>query len=293
MKRIGILGVGLLGSAVARRLLAKGFEVTGYDTRREPVEALAAAGLVAAADPARAAAGADAVFTILTTPDVVEAVWLDRGGLLDTASASTVLLQMSTIGPALSRRLGEAAASRGRRFLETPISGTSTSVARGEGTLYVGGDRALVEQCRPIFDAVAGRTVHVGPVGAASVTKLAANLIGGINAIALAEALVLGAKSGLAPAELLEALRQSPVASGTVNQRGPLMVSHRFDPHIRLDLFLKDFGLMLKEGERLGVPLPLTSVAHQLCTAASAAGHGGEDLAAVITTLEYLAGIRS
>ncbi len=163
----------------------------------------------------------------------------------------------------------------------------------GEGTLFVWGDASVLEACRPAFDAIAARTVHVGPVGAASVAKLAANLVGGINAIALAEALVLGAKAGLAPAALLEALRQSPVRSGTMDQRGPLMVSHRFDPHIRLDLFLKDFGLMLKEGERLGVPLPLTSVAHQLCTATSAAGHGAEDLAAVITTLEYLAGIRS
>jgi 3-hydroxyisobutyrate dehydrogenase-like beta-hydroxyacid dehydrogenase len=237
--------------------------------------------------------GADAVFTILTTPDVVESVWLGSGGILDTATASTVLLQMSTVSPGLAKRLGEAAAARGLKFLDTPVSGTSTVVAAGGGTIFVGGERALFETCRSAFDAIAAKTVHVGDVGAASIAKLAANLIGGINAIALAEALVLGAKAGLAPAALLEALRQSPVRSGTMDMRGPLMVSHRFDPHIRLDLFLKDFGLMLKEGERLGVPLPLTSVAHQLCTATSAAGHGDEDLAAVITTLEYLAGIRS
>lgn len=166
-------------------------------------------------------------------------------------------------------------------------------MARGEGTIFVGGERGLADTCRPVFEAIAAKTVHVGPAGAASVAKLAANLVGGINAIALAEALVLGAKAGLAPADLLEALRQSPVASRTMETRGPLMVSHRFDPHIRLDLFLKDFGLMLDEAKRLGMPLPLTSVAHQLCTATSAAGHGGEDLAAVITTLEHLAGLRS
>jgi len=266
--------------------------VAGHDVRAEPVRALAAAGLIAADSPAGAAAGADAVFTILTTPDVVEGVWLGPGGLLDTAAASTALLQMSTTGPGLARRLGEAAAARGFAFLDTPISGTSTAVARGDGTIFVGGEHAVADRCRPVFDAI-GRSVHVGPVGAASVAKLAANLIGGINAIALAEALVLGEKAGLAPAALLDALRQSPVASGTMNTRGPLMVSHRFDPHIRLDLFLKDFGLMLEEGKRLGMPLPLTSVAHQLCTAASAAGHGAEDLAAVITTLESLAGLRS
>lgn len=293
MRRIGILGVGLLGTAVASRLLAKGFEVVGHDTRPAQVAALAGVGLRAAADLAETVAGSDAAFTILTTPDVVETVWLSPGGLLDSAAPGTALLQMSTIGPGLAARLGEAARARGHAFLDTPISGTSTAVARGDGTIFVGGDAAVLEKCRPVFDAIAAKTVHVGPVGAASVAKLAANLVGGINAIALAEALVLGAKAGVAPATLLEALRQSPVASRSMDMRGPLMVSHKFDPHIRLDLFLKDFGLMLDEARRLGMPLPLTSVAHQLCTATSAAGHGAEDLAAVITTLETLAGMGS
>jgi len=292
MKRIGIVGVGLLGSAVASRLLARGFEVTGHDTRPEQVTALAASGLRAAKSAADAAAGADVVITILTTPAVVEAVWLGADGLLEAAPKTAVLMQMSTISPELSRRLGEAAASRGFRFLEVPISGTSTVVMRGGGTMFVGGDAALAETCRPVCDAIAAKTVYVGGVGDASVAKLAANLIGGMSAIALAEALVLGAKSGVEPARLLAALREAPVRNGTMDTRGPLMVSHSFPPHIRLDLYLKDFGLMLEEGKRLGMPLPLTSVAHQLCTAASAAGHGGEDLAAVITTLEYLAGIK-
>jgi 3-hydroxyisobutyrate dehydrogenase-like beta-hydroxyacid dehydrogenase len=290
LRRVGIIGVGLLGSAVASRLLARGFEVRGYDTRPHQVSALAAHGLVAAGSAAEAAE-ADAVFTILTTPAVVETVWLGPGGLLETAPSDTVLLQMSTIGPGLARRLGEAARARGRTFLDTPISGTSTSVARGESTLFAGGDAAVVERCRPLFDAIAGKTVHVGPVGAASVTKLAANLLGGINVIALAEALVLGARAGVAPARLLDALRASPVGSRMMDSRGVQMVEHHFEPHIRLDLFLKDFRLMLEEGANLGVPLPLTSVAQQLCTAASSAGHGAEDLAAVITTLESLAGM--
>jgi 3-hydroxyisobutyrate dehydrogenase len=291
MRRIAIVGVGLLGTAVASRLLSKGFEVRGYDTRPEQLAALASRGLAPAASPAAAVADADAVFTILPTPAVVESVWLGAGGLLETAPPAAVLLQMSTVSPALVKRLGAAAQERKRKFLDTPISGTSTSVALGEGTIFVGGDAALAGTCRPIFDAIAGKTVHVGPVGAASVTKLAANLIGGINVIALAEALVLGAKAGVDPAVLLAALRQAPVGSRMMDTRGVQMVNHTFDPHIRLDLFLKDFRLMLAEGERLGVPLPLTSVAQQLTTAASSAGHGEEDLAAVITVLEGLAGI--
>jgi 3-hydroxyisobutyrate dehydrogenase-like beta-hydroxyacid dehydrogenase len=293
MRRVGIVGVGLLGSAVAARLLARGFEVTGHDTRREALTALAPSGLAAAASPAEAASAADAVFTILPTPGVVEQVYLGPAGLLESAPPAAVLLQMSTISPGLAARLGEAARARSMPFLDTPISGHSAMVARGHSTIFVGGDAAIADRCRPVFDAIASRTVHVGAVGTASVAKLAANLLGGINVIALAEALVLGARAGLPPAALLEVLRQSPVSSGMLETRGPLMVSHQFDPFIRLDLFMKDFRLMLAEGERLGVPLPLTSVAHQLCTAASAAGHGDQDLAAVVTTLEYLAGMRS
>jgi len=293
MKRIGLVGVGLLGGAVASRLLARGYEVAGYDTRPAQVEALASSGLRVAKTMADAVDGADAIFTILTTPAVVEAVWLGADGLLATAPKTAVLMQMSTVSPALNTRLGDEAATRGFRFLETPVSGTSTAVMKGGGTIFVGGDEALAATCAPIFDAVFAKTVHVGGVGAAAVAKLAANLIGGISAIALAEALVLGAKAGVEPAKLLEALRQAPVRTSAMDMRGPLMVSHNFEPHIRLDLYLKDFGLMLEEAKRLGMPLPLTSVAHQLCTATSAAGHGGDDLAAVITTLEHLAGMRS
>src|SRR5262249_26864431 len=283
----------MLGSRIARRLPAKGVEIGGYALRREPLTALEPSGLRPAGSAREAVAGADCAFTILTTPEVVEQVWLAPGGLLDSAATTTLLCQASTIAPRLARRLGEAAAARGFRLLRTPLRRARRSVGRGEGPMFVGGDAAVLETCRPAFGAIAARTVHLGPVGAASVAKLAANLVGGINAIALAEALVLGAKAGLAPAALLEALRQSPAASGTMNTRGPLMVSHRFDPHIRLDLFLKALGRMRGEGKGLGMPLPLTSVAHQLCTAASAAGHGAEDLAAVITTLESLAGLRS
>jgi 3-hydroxyisobutyrate dehydrogenase-like beta-hydroxyacid dehydrogenase len=293
MKRIGLVGVGLLGGAVASRLLARGYEVAGYDTRPEQVTALASSGLRAAKTMADAVDGADAVFTILTTSAVVETVWLGADGLLAAAPKTAVLMQMSTVSPALNTRLGDEAATRGLRFLETPVSGTSTAVMKGGGTIFVGGDEALAASCAPIFDAVFAKTVHVGGVGAAAIAKLAANMIGGISAIVLAEALVLGAKAGVEPAKLLEALRQAPVRTSAMDMRGPLMVSHTFEPHIRLDLYLKDFGLMLDEAKRLGMPLPLTSVAHQLCTATSAAGHGDEDLAAVITTLEHLAGMRS
>ncbi len=291
MRRIGIIGVGLLGSAVAERLLKGGFEVTGYDTRPEQVEALRPYGLKAAASTAEAALGADLVFTILPSLESVDAAIRGAGGLVETAPRNATLIQMSTISPALTRRLGEAAASRGLGFLDAPMSGTSTMVERGDCTIFVGGDRGRAEACQPVFDAIAKKTVYVGEIGMAMLAKLATNLLVGLNTAALAEALVLGAKGGLAPGVLLDILRESAASSKMLEVRGPLMVGHTFEPQMKVDLFLKDFTLMLEEGHRLGVPLPLTSLTRELTTATSAAGHGNEDLAAIITVLERLAGM--
>jgi 3-hydroxyisobutyrate dehydrogenase-like beta-hydroxyacid dehydrogenase len=291
MRRVGIVGVGLLGSAVASRLLENGFQVAGYDTRPEQVEALRPRGLRVAGSIADASAEADAVLTILPSLSSVEEVVCGGGGLLETAPRGATLVQMSTISPSLTRRLGEAATAQGLGFLDVPVSGTSAMVARGDSLLLVGGDPESAAHCKPVLDAISPRLIHVGAVGMASLAKLATNLLVGLNTVALAEALVLGRKGGLDTARLLEILTQSAAASKMAEIRGPLMVTGSFEPQMKLELFLKDFGLMLEEGQRLGVPLPLTSLAQQLAVATAAAGRGGEDLASVITTLERLAGL--
>jgi 3-hydroxyisobutyrate dehydrogenase-like beta-hydroxyacid dehydrogenase len=292
MKRIGIIGVGLLGSAVASQLLKGGFEVAAYDSRPEQVKALQAQGLIAAASIAEAAAEADAVFTILPSLESVETTILGTGGLIETAPQNCTVIQMSTVSPNLTRRLGNAVAAKTLGFLDAPMSGTSAMVERGDCAIFVAGDRSRAEACQPIFDAIARKTHYVGDAGMASLAKLATNLLVGLNTAALAEALVLGAKGGLAPGVLVEILKESAGASKMVDVRGPLMVSHRFDAQMKVDLFLKDFKLILEEGRRLEVPLPLTSVTQQLATATAVAGRGEEDLAAIVTTLERLAGLK-
>ena len=290
MKRIGIIGVGLLGSAVAARLLESKFVVKGYDTRTEQVNQLQSRGLIPAGSVAEAAAEADAVFTILPSLESVEKT-IGAGGLIEVAAPKATLIQMSTISPELTRRLAIAAAAKGPGFLDAPMSGTSVMVASGDCTIFVAGDQAKVDACRPVFDAIARKTHYVGDVGMASLAKLATNLLVGLNTAALAEALVLGVKGGLAPAVLIDLLKDSAAASKMLDVRGPLMVNRRFEAQMKIDLFLKDFKLMLEEGLRLGVPLPLTCVAQQLVTATAVAGRGEEDLAAIVTTLERLAGL--
>jgi 3-hydroxyisobutyrate dehydrogenase-like beta-hydroxyacid dehydrogenase len=288
MRKIGIVGVGLLGTAIAQRLLDGGFAVTGYDTRPAQLEPLRARGLVPTTTVAEVARDRDAVLTVLPTLDAVDRVVTE---LLEVAEPHAVVVQMSTISPTLTRSLAAAAAAKGLGFLDAPVSGTSAMVARGDCTIFVGGERARLDACRPLFDAIARRSAHLGEAGAASLAKLATNLLVGLNTAALAEALVLGVKGGLDPAALLDVLRDSAGSSRMVEIRGPLMVSHRFEPQMKLELFLKDFALMLDEGRRLGVPLPLTSLTKQLCTATAADGRGGEDIAVLITTLEKLSGI--
>ncbi len=291
MKRIGIVGVGLLGGAVASRLLEAKFEVTGYDPVPKQIEALRPRGLHPARSIGEAAAGADAAFVILPSLETVDAAVRGPGGLVETLPRNSVILQMSTISPALTRTLAAAAAAKGVGFLDTPMSGTSSMVERGDCTIYVGGDAAVAARVKPVLDGIGRKTVHVGEAGDAMLAKLVTNLLVGLHTAAAAEALVLAAKGGLDPARLLPILRESAGASRMLDVRGPLMVERRFDAQMKCDLFLKDFTLMLDEGMRLGVPLPLTSLAQQLTTATVAAGRGGEDLAALIKTIEDLAGM--
>ena len=248
-------------------------------------------GLIAAGSPSEVALDSDAVFTILPSLESVEATILGEGGLIETAPRDCTLIQMSTISPELTRRLAAAALTGGLGFLDTPMSGTSAMVERGDCTIFVAGDRKRADACQPIFDAIAKKTHYVGDAGMASLAKLATNLLVGLNTAALAEALVLGAKGGLAPDVLVEILKESAGASKMVDVRGPLMVNRRFDAQMKIDLFLKDFKLILEEGLRLGVPLPLTSVTQQLTTATATAGRGNEDLAAIVRTFELLAGL--
>lgn len=289
MNRVGIVGLGLLGTAVASRLLQGGVEVTGYDLRAEQSDALASAGLRAAEHTAGACEGVDAVFTILPTLESVEEVLCGPGGVLESAPRNAVIVQMSTISPELARRMGAAAASRGYGFLDTPISGTSAMVAAGDCTLLVGGDPAHLASCQPLFDAIARRTVHLGEVGSASLAKLATNLLVALNTAAVAEALVLGAKGGLDKATLLDAWEGTAASSRMMEVRGPLMAEGNYPPQMKLDLFMKDVRLMLDEGRRLNVRLPLMEIAERLYAAAADTGRGSEDLASVMTALEGLA----
>lgn len=282
---VGVVGLGLLGHAVASRLRAVGHDVVGYDVLPERVQALAALGGKPAPSAEAVAGSAEIVCILLPSLATVEAAILGPDGVVAGARPGTTVVQMSTISPALTERLARETGARGLAFLDCPVSGTSAMVARGEGILLVGGDRPVFERWRAVLEAILPRADYIGRAGQAMVVKLAANLLVGLHTAAAAEALALVRKAGLDPGSVLDVLTASAGTSRMLELRGPMIVREAFPPQMKLDLFLKDLGLILDAGADVDAPLPLTALAQRLY-AAAAAGHGGEDLAVVARALD-------
>jgi 3-hydroxyisobutyrate dehydrogenase-like beta-hydroxyacid dehydrogenase len=285
MAVVGIVGLGLLGHAIASRLIAAGHRVVGHDVVADRVAAVVALGGKGASSASQVAAGAEAVCTVLPSLAVVEHAILGPGGVLAGSAPGQPVIQMSTISPALTERLASAAAERGRAFLDCPVSGTSAQVARGEGILMVGGDRALYERWRPVLESILPRSFHVGSPGQAMLLKLVANLLIAVHSAAAAEALALARKGGLDPARALAVLAASAATSRMLEVRGPLVVRDEFPPQMKLDLFMKDLRLIQDAARAAGAAVPLADTAERLYAEAMAGGHGGEDLSVVARVL--------
>ena len=278
---VGIIGLGLLGNAVASRLLAGGFDVVGYDVVPERVAELVRLGGRAAATAAEAS-GAAAVCVILPSLASVEEVILGADGLVARGRPGQTIVQMSTISPALTRRLAREVGARDLSFLDCPISGTSGMVAQGHGVVFVGGERAIFERWRAMLDAVLPRPVYVGEAGQAMVLKLVANLLVALHSAAAAEALAMARRAGLDLDLVLDVLGSGAAGSRMLEVRGPLIVKGEFPAQMKLDLFMKDLHLIQDAAREIGTPLPLTDVAERLYAAVHAAGHGAEDLSVVV-----------
>ena len=285
MATVGVVGLGLLGGAVAARLLAAGHAVVGFDVARERVAALEARGGKGAESALAVTRAADAVLTLLPSLASVEEVVLGSAGLITAARPDQPIVQMSTISPALTEGLAGALAVRGLAFLDCPVSGTSSMVERGDGILFVGGERALYDRWRPVLEAILPRAVYIGRAGQAMVLKLIANLLVALNSAAAAEALNMARRAGLDLELALDVLAKSAASSRMLEVRGPMMVRDAFPAQMKLDLFMKDLHLIQDAANAVGAPVPLTDVAERLYAAAMAAGHHHEDLSVVIRAL--------
>ena len=285
---VGIVGLGLLGHAVASRLVAGGHRVVGYDVVPACRDALEKLGGTALGSVADVAANAEAVCTVLPSLAAVEDVILGPEGIVTSARASATVVQMSTISPALTERLASEVTAHGLRFLDCPVSGTSGMVERGDGVLFVGGDEALFRYWAPVLATVLPRPVYVGRAGQAMTLKLVANLLVALHSAAAAEALLMARRAGLDMGRVLAVLTAGAGSSRMLEVRGPMMVQGEFDAQMKLDLFMKDLHLIQDAAGAVGAPTPLTDTAERLYAAAQSAGHGPEDLAVVVRALAAL-----
>jgi putative dehydrogenase len=276
-KPVGVIGVGLMGEVYARRLIAAGFAVIGYDVDEAKNERLAGFGAKAGSLAEIAQRCEPIVLAVFNTDQVEEVV--ERA--LIPAAAGKIVLCTSTCDPdriaALGARVGDKL-----RFLETPVSGTSEQVRQGDGVGLIGGDESIAVEAAPVLDAMFPRRFHIGKVGDGGRAKLAVNLILGLNRLALAEGLVFAERLGLDPTAFLDVARRSAAASQVMDTKGPKMVGGDFAPEGRVRQTLKDAHLMLDQAHKIGQALPLLQIHAEVLEACIRHGDSERDNSIVI-----------
>jgi 3-hydroxyisobutyrate dehydrogenase-like beta-hydroxyacid dehydrogenase len=285
---VALIGMGLLGSALAENLLKAGFTVRGYDTAPERLRQHAERGGHVAASAADAARGASVVMTCLMTADIVRDVLLGPAGALEAVGPGIVAIDNSTIHPDASTALAAELARRGIAMLDAPVGGSSGQARRREAPVVVGGDPDVFARCRPVLDAIAQRVHHVGPNGSGARAKLVINLVLGLNRLALAEGLLFGLRQGLDGKTLLAVLKDSAAYSRAMDIKGERMLEGNFEPEGKLAQHLKDVELMLEVGHAAGAPLLATALHRQLLIAGVAAGLSERDNSSIIAVLRSL-----
>ena len=286
--RVALIGLGLMGSGMARRLLGAGFPLSVYNRGRERSAALAAEGAHAAATPGEAASRADIVVSMVADDKASRAVWLGDDGALAGANRGSVLVESSTLTVGWVEELAREAAQRGVELLDAPVTGSKTHAASGELTFLVGGKASALEIARPVLAAMSKAILHVGPTGRGALLKLVNNFMCGVQAAALGEALALIEGSGLDRDKALEVLTTGAPGSPLVKTLAGRMTSRDYSPHFVLRLMAKDLGYAFAEGRRHGLSLATVAAALQVLERALADGHGDEDFSALVEPLRNL-----
>jgi 3-hydroxyisobutyrate dehydrogenase-like beta-hydroxyacid dehydrogenase len=283
---VGLIGLGLVGQAIAQRLREAGIATLGHDIRAEARAAFAAQGF-AAADTARALGERceTVVLAVFDTGGVIDSVEGAAGLLSATAPRTQLLIDCSTGDPDKLQALAGRLAARGLGFVEAPLSGSSEQIAAGQATMLVGTDTSTLARAAPLLDCIAAKRVHVGGAGMGARAKLATNLVLGLNRAVLAEGMVFAERLGIAPAAFLELVLATPARSGAAEAKGRMMVEERFAPQSRIRQHLKDVDLMLAAAADQGQALPLSQTHAALMRAAIAAGDGELDNAAIVRQL--------
>jgi 3-hydroxyisobutyrate dehydrogenase-like beta-hydroxyacid dehydrogenase len=278
---VGIIGLGLVGSAIAQRLRGAGYTCVGFDIAVQACERFAAAGGKVATSARDVGQKAPVLITaVFDTNDVLKVIEGPNGAL--EGGTPRVVIDCSTGDPELLTWFADRLRTRGIGFIEAPLSGSSAQIAAGEATMLLGGDAAAIAAHAALLDAIAPRRLHAGGTGMGARAKLATNLVLGLNRAAFAEGLVFAEKLGIAPEKFLELVLASPARSDAAAVKGPLMASGDFAPQSRIRQHLKDVDLMLEHARRAHQRLPLSEAHAELMRAAIEAGDGDLDNAAIV-----------
>jgi len=288
---VAFIGMGTMGAPMALNLLKAGHQVTVHNRTREREEAVAAAGAKRAASPKDAATGAEIIITCVSDSPDVEAVILGEEGVILGAQAGAIVVDMSTISPAVTRRIAAALAERGIHCLDAPISGGSEGAKNGTLSIMVGGEAAVVERAMPVFQVMGKTITHVGPIGSGQLTKAINQIIISGTYWGIAEGIALGLKAGMDMEKVVQAVGGGAAGSWGLTNRSGNMIQNSYPLGFRVRLHQKDLNIALDAARELGVTLPIAAYVEQIENGLIARGFGDEDVSAIARSVREQSGL--
>lgn len=291
--KIGFIGLGIMGKPMALNLLKAGHELVVYDINKTPVMELKKTGATDAKNAAAVAKQCRVIITMLPNSPHVKAAVCGENGVLESAERGTVLIDMSSIAPDVSREIEKVCAEKGVKMIDAPVSGGEPKAVDGTLSIMVGGDRAVFEEVKEeILLKMGASAVYCGEIGAGNTTKLVNQIIVALNIAAVAEAYTLARKAGVEPKLVFEAIKGGLAGSTVMDAKVPMILEGNYKPGFKIDLHIKDLANAIDTGHAAGAPLPLTACVMEMMQTLRADGFGQDDHDALAKYYEKLSGIR-
>lgn len=290
-RRVGFIGLGIMGKPMARNLLKAGFPLVVFSRSKGPIEELVKEGAVSGDSPREVAEQSEVLITMLPDSPEVKEVILGKDGILQGAKTGTVVIDMSSINPLITQEIAKILKEKGIEMLDAPVSGGEIGAIQGTLAIMVGGEDEVFKDCMEIFKALGKNIVHVGKIGAGGYVKLVNQIITALNLATVGEAFSLGVKAGLDPQVIYQAIRGGLAGSQILDSKAPMIFGRNFRPGFKVKLHYKDLNNALSTAKELGVPLPLSSFVQQIFISLITEGKGEEDHSALATFFEKIAGV--
>ena len=284
--RLGFIGLGIMGQPMCANLINAGYSLTVWNRSRPGIDTVVGYGARAAGSPAEVAEQSDIIITIVTDSPDVEKVVLGENGVIHGAKSGSVVIDMTTMSPAVTREIAAKLAEKGVDMLDAPVSGGDVGAKNGTLSIMVGGKAEVFERCLPVFQAMGKNILHIGDHGAGQTTKLCNQIAVAVNMLAGCEAIMLAAKSGIDPHKMLGAISAGAAGSWMLSNLAPRIVNGDFAPGFMIKLAQKDLRLVLEAADQLQLPLAGTALMNQVWRAVEAEGGGELGTQAAIKALE-------